>query len=650
MDVDGDSHDEPVVNIGRERFSFPAIPAAQGRPLPDIVGGPIDSNVVRNPSMLVEPHRRRVGFGVGRVLVSEERVREMDGCVGLEVDKCTGTSGHFSSALPLVLSPVRQSCDGLHGQCDGGSRNKEEGLGEVSPSVENTGTDNIIMFPPEDHSTGETCGGIPQRSRGQLVQDNSSAIRVVSPDGQVQGDMFLVGNASSGSLCHSIQQQNANFRVSSSDSGPSGLPDRVVGSVVSDVRLPTQQAASRALTQGPQDEIRPASHSHLSVMAQEVMVSLHSAIDRSRSCASQSSSSSPVPSGSRDDGVSCEPCDFKSSRSTIIRRELIRRQWNDATVSVVDQSLRPQSSAVYERFWAEFMSFASSRVSHITDISLGLLTSFLHHLAFSRKLQLSTIKSYVSAIKFPLELVLKQDITASPAYDKFMRGLANLMPVRRVPPVSWNLEVVLAHLRRLEPMRSLSPVQLRAKCLFLVAVASGKRVSELTHLGWDEPFLHFSKCSASLIYIPEFLAKTENPTSLHSPLIINSISSSAPDQAEKFVCPVRALHYWRAHIRSLPHKDPLQLFQHPSGARASVREVSKTLVDLIKSSHAGLDDADARLLCVKAHDIRAVAASRVWSLRPSWSDLASAFNWRNKNVFISIYARGISALKSIRSD
>ena len=55
--------------------------------------------------------------------------------------------------------------------------------------------------------------------------------------------------------------------------------------------------------------------------------------------------------------------------------------------------------------------------------------------------------------------------------------------IRHPPAVAWSLEVVLSYLRRLKPMHSLAPDMFRAKCLFVITVASGRRVSELAHLG-----------------------------------------------------------------------------------------------------------------------------------------------------------------------
>ena len=620
------------------------------RSFENCISGSCSSDIVQGPKFMAVHHGGRIRRGMGGILASRERIRSVDGPLEVNIDKCKGAASNSPRSLPLASSTCKSSCDNLHGQRLCSCSDQEERVRQVHSLISNPGADNRSLRPSFNQDPSQTRRGIPQCHCGQLVEDDTSSVGVVPPSRQVCRNLLVVGDPPSRSLCHSVEQQDGDIRISSSDGGTTGLFDNPVGPLVADVCISTQQTSPEVSSQSSQHEGQPTTHPHFSILAQADVVPLHPISDSSRSNSPRSSASSSISGRS---GVHCLPrqsIDFESSRGAVIKHELSRCHWSEASISVVDHSLRPQSTEVYERFWSEFMSFASSQVSSISDISLSVLTSFLHHLAFSRKLRLSTIKSYVSAIKFPLELILKQDITSSSAYSKFMRGLVNLMPYHRPPPVAWNLEVVLSHLKRLEPMNSLSPHLLRYKCLFLVAIASGKRVSELTHLGWDDPFLRFSRSSVSLIYTPDFLSKTENPCSLHAPLIIKSLSCSAPDPDERYVCPVRALHYWRAHIRKMTSRDPVQLFQLPSGAKASVRDISKSLVEVIKSSHASLEEAEARLLNVKAHDIRAVAASRVWSLRPSWSDLASSFNWKNRSVFISVYSRGISALKSIRND
>ena len=80
------------------------------------------------------------------------------------------------------------------------------------------------------------------------------------------------------------------------------------------------------------------------------------------------------------------------------------------------------------------------------------------------------------------------DVFDDPNYVMFMKGLMASMPVMRPIPVQWNLNVVLSFLQDVEPLSSVSPLALLKKTLFLVALASGRRISELTHLSWKHLF------------------------------------------------------------------------------------------------------------------------------------------------------------------
>ena len=184
-------------------------------------------------------------------------------------------------------------------------------------------------------------------------------------------------------------------------------------------------------------------------------------------------------------------------------------------------------------------------------------------MASSWKLALSTIKGYISALRLPLRLALDRDILGGPVFTAFMKGLSAFFPVSRPSVVQWNLEVVLDFLGAQEPMGSLSPLQLYRKTLFLVAITSARRVSELAHLGWRKNDLIITHQDASISYLPNFIAKNETPSNLHRRVRIEKMSLSK-DDPDKHVCPVRALLYWRDHLRSLYNPSD-GLFQFPTG-------------------------------------------------------------------------------------
>ena len=114
-------------------------------------------------------------------------------------------------------------------------------------------------------------------------------------------------------------------------------------------------------------------------------------------------------------------------------------------------------------------------------------------------------------------------------------------------------------------------------CLFLVAVATGKVVSKQGHLGWDQPFSKFSNSSVPWNFTPEVPGEEETPVALILLFSFQSVSSTAPDD-DIMVCPVRALYFLQNGIKEIPNGDHLQLFQLPSGAKTTVAEISKWLI------------------------------------------------------------------------
>ena len=115
-------------------------------------------------------------------------------------------------------------------------------------------------------------------------------------------------------------------------------------------------------------------------------------------------------------------------------------------------------------------------------------------------------------------------------------------PIREVRPPSWDLTTVLTYLRS-SSFESLSTISLRdltRKPLFLISLATAKRVGELQALSRR---VSFSSSSAGLSYVPEFVAKTESAMRpLPRSFEVKSLGDFAADLPEDLLlCPVRSL-------------------------------------------------------------------------------------------------------------
>ena len=100
------------------------------------------------------------------------------------------------------------------------------------------------------------------------------------------------------------------------------------------------------------------------------------------------------------------------------------------------------------------------------------------------------------------------EISTSPVIQDLLRSFKVEAPCRAIRPPAWDLLKVLTYLQSsvFEPLSNTSLRDLTLKTLFLVALATTKRVGELQALS---RFVSFSSSAAGVSCAPEFLAKTE---------------------------------------------------------------------------------------------------------------------------------------------
>ena len=210
---------------------------------------------------------------------------------------------------------------------------------------------------------------------------------------------------------------------------------------------------------------------------------------------------------------------------------------------------------------------------------------------------------------------------------------------RRCP--SWDLFLVLESLKS-SPFEPLSKAELKFlsfKTLFLIALASGRRMSEVNNLsGLEKDIAREPDGSFALNFLPEFLAKNQRPGD-PSPSI--RIPPLAPGPEAK-LCPVRALkRYLRITKPFRGNKRQLFISLNPKyRVDLSVNSLSRWARETI--AHAYQDDPPAN---VNPHEIRAWSASLALSRNMSLSKILAAAYWRSPSTFIAHYLRDVSHLR-----
>ena len=161
----------------------------------------------------------------------------------------------------------------------------------------------------------------------------------------------------------------------------------------------------------------------------------------------------------------------------------------------------------------------------------------------------------------------------------------------RVTPVfaQWDLGIVLEALSK-PPCEPLREASLTLKTVFLLAMASAGRRSELQVLRFDQNYIQFKSKGASvtLYFSPEFMRKNQKPNQVNDLWYIPAVPTGKSELGAPN-CPVRALCYYHRHLTEHPElgrTDAVFLFQ--SRTITPVRSYGKVATSLQLSNKVDL--------------------------------------------------------------
>ena len=245
-------------------------------------------------------------------------------------------------------------------------------------------------------------------------------------------------------------------------------------------------------------------------------------------------------------------------------------------------------------------------------------------------------------------------------WNPTIKALIANMKLERPPPIrtvpSWDLAVVLNYLMGppFEPMEKASIKDLTLKTVFLVALASARRVSEIQALDFNSMrFLtQGDQHSVELAFCPGFLAKNQSRDKQAEPIsfpaLSNIIDKKEPDCV---LCPVRALKWYRSRtLNSRTGRTQLFLQHRQDRAQAKVtaQSISRWISSVIKNSYAVLDSSEdlQKRANVRAHETRAWSTSWARANQVPTEQILRAATWRSNMTFCSHYLRDVSSCEN----
>jgi hypothetical protein len=313
-------------------------------------------------------------------------------------------------------------------------------------------------------------------------------------------------------------------------------------------------------------------------------------------------------------------------------------------------STRQSTNKVYQSKWQYFTTWCSGRKIHPLKATIPLIADFLIHLRDEKKFTVPTIRGYRSAIALALKTV-NTDVTSSAELTALLRAMAGEIPPRQLAPPKWNLTLVLETLitAPYEPLEEASLKFLTHKCVFLLALASAKRVSELQALSGN--IAHKEDWSmVSFDFARDFLAKTEVPSSTRNfirSFQIPALEKYSAEHNDQLLCPVRALriYYRRTADRRTEHS---RLLIPVLGRREAVSRntVSAWITSVIRRAYMHQHRDLQTLHRITAHEVRAIATSWHFHHTMSLGNVMQAASWRTHSTFSSYYLRDVAMIEN----
>ena len=220
---------------------------------------------------------------------------------------------------------------------------------------------------------------------------------------------------------------------------------------------------------------------------------------------------------------------------------------------------------------------------------------------------------------------------------------------RGVP--AWSLSLVLHQLTKapFEPMRKASLKHLTFKTVFLLALGSRKRRSEI-HAWLYRNIRHQENWSRVSLYpSPSFLSKNQlawdGPAAV-APVVIPALTPSLDRslKEDKSLCPVRALRCYLDRTKDLRAGKELVFVSFRKSFQKDI--VPATVSSWIKQTVLlcyQLSDCEAQTIHkVRAHDVRAFAASKAFQGGVSLDQILSACHWKAHNTFTQFYLKDLA--------
>nr|XP_025039348.1 uncharacterized protein LOC112545447 [Pelodiscus sinensis] len=312
---------------------------------------------------------------------------------------------------------------------------------------------------------------------------------------------------------------------------------------------------------------------------------------------------------------------------------------------VLINSRRHTMCKTYLQKWCRFQAWCAARDLDPLSLPIQQVLDYILYLKMT-ELACSSLRVHLVAISAFLLSIGGYSLCTHPLTKRLFKGLDNLYPAHRIPPEPWDLALVLDTVTR-PPFEPLASTDL--KVVFLLAITSAWRVSELTALSVDPLYTQFSSDAVVLRVHPAFLPKINSAFHINEPMCFTTFfpkPHSSPEESRLHTLDVRrALAFYLERTRSFRKSQQLFLStaERCKGKQLSAQRISGLIVSCIRRCYAlrnkPLPDR------TRAHSTRGMAASTAYLRGVPLQDICRAATWSSNLTFAKHYAL-VNSLKT----
>ena len=333
------------------------------------------------------------------------------------------------------------------------------------------------------------------------------------------------------------------------------------------------------------------------------------------------------------------------SRVATLKRHYRKSGFSGRAARVLSGVLRESSSRLYQSRWKIFCGWCRGRSVAPVNASVPVVVDFLIHLRQDKGLSVSAVKGYCSALNSVLALK-GLDLAASREITTLLRSCARSVNSVELRPPAWDVSLVLQSLTGApyEPLRTCEERFLAQKTLFLLALASAKRIGELHALSYRVSHTR-DWGEVSFAYVTGFVAKTQDPSSLaprFEGFTVPALTNARKIRNGRLLCPVRAVKVYLD--RTAPHRPRCERLFVTAGR--SKKEISKTTVSFwLRKTISRAYELSGTALPVpapRARETRGIAPSILFRKNFAVDQVLKAGTWRRHTTFTRHYLRDIA--------